>query len=68
MLLDGTDPSATAKPDPRPIKLLIRAHQFNAAVVGNDGAPFAAVAKRQGVSPSYFTRLVRGEIAEADIA
>jgi hypothetical protein len=59
MRIDGTDPFATAKPDARLIKLLIRARRFNAALVGSDGVPFAALAKRQGVSPSYFTRLVR---------
>ena len=59
MLIEGTDPFAAAKPDVRLIKLLIRARRFNTALVGSDGVPFAAVAKRQGVSPSYFTRLVR---------
>src|SRR5262249_17781572 len=48
--IDGTDPFATAKPDARLIKLLIRARRFNAALVGNDGVPFAALAKREGVS------------------
>jgi site-specific DNA recombinase len=59
MRIDGTDPFATAKPDARLIKLLIRARRFNATLLDSDGVPFAALAKRQGVSPSYFTRLVR---------
>ena len=59
MLIEGTDPFATAKPDPRLVKLLTRARQFNATLLGSDGVPFAALAKREGVSPSYFTRLVR---------
>src|SRR5215470_12563636 len=59
MLIDGTAPFATAKPDARLIKLLIRARRFNAALVGSDGMPFAELVKREGVSPSYFTRLVR---------
>jgi len=59
MLIDGTGWFATAKPDARLIKLLIRAHRFNAALAGSDGVPFAALAKQEGVSPSYFTRLVR---------
>ena len=59
MRIDGTDPCATAKPDARLIKLLIRARRFNAALVGSDGVPFAALARREGISPSYFTRLVR---------
>jgi site-specific DNA recombinase len=67
MLIDGTDPFATAKPDARLVKLLIRARRFNAALVGSDGVPFAALAKRQGVSPSYFTRLVRLSYLAPDI-
>jgi site-specific DNA recombinase len=59
MLIDGADPFATGKPDARLIKLLIRARRFNATLVDSDGVPFAALAKREGVSPSYFTRLVR---------
>src|SRR5215813_8164738 len=59
MLIEGTDPFAIAKPDARLIKLLIRARRFNATLAGSDGVPFAALAKREGVSPSYFTRLVR---------
>ena len=67
MRIDGTDPFATAKPDARLIKLLIRAHRFNATLVGSDGVPFAALAKREGVSPSYFTRLVRLSYLAPDI-
>ena len=59
MLIDRADPFATAKPDARLIKLLIRAHRFNAALASSGGTPFAALAKQEGVSPSYFTRLVR---------
>jgi site-specific DNA recombinase len=67
MRIGGTDPFATAKPDARLIKLLIRAHRFNAALVGSDGVPFAALAKRERVSPSYFTRLVRLSYLAPDI-
>ena len=67
MMIDGTDPFAPAKPDARLIKLLIRARRFNAALVGSDGVPFAALAKQQGVSPSYFTRLVRLSYLAPDI-
>jgi len=67
MRVDGTDPFATAKPDTRLIRLLIRARRFNATLVGGDGVPFAALAKREGVSPSYFTRLVRLSYLAPDI-
>jgi len=66
-MLVGTDPFATAKPDRRLIKLLIRACRFNAALAGSDGVPFAALAKQEGVSPSYFTRLVRLSYLAPDI-
>src|SRR6516162_1448911 len=67
MLIAGIDPFATAKPDARLVKLLIRARQFNATLLDSDGVPFAALAKRQGVSPSYFTRLVRLSYLAPDI-
>jgi len=67
MRIDGTDPFATAKPDARLIKLLIRARRFNATLLDSDGVPFAALARRQGVSPSYFTRLVRLSYLAPDI-
>jgi hypothetical protein len=67
MRIDSMDPFATAKPDARLIKLLIRARRFNAALVGCDGVPFAALAKREGVSRSYFTRLVRLSYLAPDI-
>ena len=67
MMIDRTDPFTTAKPDTRLMKLLIRAHRFNAALVGSGGTPFAALAKQEGVSPSYFTRLVRLSYLASDI-
>ena len=51
----------------RLIKLLVRARRFNAALRDSDGIPFAALAKREGVSPSYFTRLVRLSYLAPDI-
>ena len=59
MLIAGTEAFATAKPDARLVTLLIRARQFNATLLCSNGVPFTALAKREGVSPSYFTRLVR---------
>jgi site-specific DNA recombinase len=67
MLIEGTYPFATAKPDARLVKLLIRARRFNATLLDSDGVPFATLAKRQGVSPSYFTRLVRISYLAPDI-
>jgi len=67
MRIDGTDPLATAKPDTRLIKLLIRARRFNATLLNRDDVPFAVLVKREGVSPSYFTRLVRLSYLAPDI-
>jgi site-specific DNA recombinase len=67
MLIDAADPFSTSKRDTRLIKLLIRAHRFNAALVDAQDLPFAAVAKRAGVSPSYFTRLIRLSYLAPDI-
>jgi len=67
MLIDRADPFSTAKPDARLIKLLIRAHRFNATLAGSGGTPFTALAKHEGVSPSYFTRLVRLSYLAPDI-
>jgi hypothetical protein len=58
MVIDGPDPFA-AKPDARLIRLLLRARRFNATLAHGEGVPFAALADREGVSRSYFTRLVR---------
>jgi site-specific DNA recombinase len=67
MMIDSTDPSAIAKPNARLIKLLIRARRFNTALAGTDGVPFSELAKQEGVSPSYFTRLVRLSYLAPDI-
>jgi site-specific DNA recombinase len=67
MLIDRVDPFSAAKPDARLINLLIKAHRFNATLAGSGGTPFAALAKQEGVSPSYFTRLVRLSYLAPDI-
>src|SRR5467141_2268155 len=59
MVIDSTDPFAAAKPDARLIKLLLRARRFNVTLAEGEDVPFAALAEREGVSRSYFTRLVR---------
>ena len=66
MVIDGTDPFA-AKPDARLIKLLLRARRFNATLAQSEGIPFAVLAQQEGVSRSYFTRLVRLSYLAPDI-
>jgi site-specific DNA recombinase len=67
MVIDGADSSATAKPDGRLIKLLLRARRFNATLADSEDIPFAVLAQREGVSRSYFTRLVRLSYLAPDI-
>jgi len=67
MVIDGTDPFDAAKPDARLIKLLLRARRYNATLAHSDGVHFAALAQREGVSRSYFTRLVRLSYLAPDI-
>jgi len=67
MVIDGTDPFAAAQPDMRLIKLLLRARRFNATLAEGEGVPFATLAQREGVSRSYFTRLVRLSYLAPDI-
>jgi len=66
MVIDGTDRFAT-KPDARLIRLLLRARRFNATLAQGEGITFAALAEREGVSRSYFTRLVRLSYLAPDI-
>ena len=66
MVIDDTDPFA-AKPDARLIRLLLRARRLNATLAQGEGVHFAALAQREGVSRSYFTRLVRLSYLAPDI-
>jgi site-specific DNA recombinase len=45
----------------------LRARRFNATLVESDDVPFAVLAEREGVSRSYFTRLVRLSYLASDI-
>src|ERR1700726_638020 len=66
MVVNGTG-SFAAKPDARLIKLLLKARRFNATLADSEGVPFATLAEREGVSRSYFTRLVRLSYLAPDI-
>jgi hypothetical protein len=54
VLIEGTDPFATAKPDARLIKLLIRARRFNASLIDSDGVPFCGTRQAPGREPVLF--------------
>jgi hypothetical protein len=66
MVINGTA-SLAEKPDARLIKLLLRARRFNSTLAQGGGVPFAALAEREGVSRSYFTRLLRLSYLAPDI-
>jgi site-specific DNA recombinase len=67
MVIDGTDPFAAAQPDARLIRLLLKARRFNATLAQGEAVAFAVLAQREGVSRSYFTRLVRLSYLAPDI-
>jgi len=52
---------------PSTVHLLLRDKASWVEPLSSDGVPFAALAKREGVSPSYFTRLVRLSYLAPDI-
>jgi len=54
MLIAGTDPFATAKPDARLVKLLIRARRFNATLLDSDGVPFCRTGQATRGRPVLF--------------
>jgi hypothetical protein len=58
MLIDGTDPFATAKPDARLVKLLIKACRFNAVLLSGDAVgrcapPAAPICSQQRASRGW---------------
>src|SRR5262249_15375370 len=61
------DEGVCHRPDSRLVKLLIEVRRFNATFHDGDAVLFAALAMRQGVSPSYFTRLVRLSYLAPDV-
>ena len=52
---------------PSTVHLLLRDKASWVEPLSSDGVPFAALAKREGVSPYYFTRLVRLSYLAPDI-
>jgi hypothetical protein len=61
---------ARARSDGCPLRsglAALSAQQFNATLAHSDGVPFAALAKQEGVSRSYFTRVVRLSYLAPDI-
>ncbi|NNC64616.1 MAG: hypothetical protein HKN84_07505 [Gammaproteobacteria bacterium] len=58
---------STSKPDAALIKLLQRANRWRLRAEAEEGASMEVLAKEQGVTPSYFARIVRLAYLAPDI-
>ena len=67
MVIDSTDPCAIAKPNRAADQATDQGASLQYHTDGRSGVPFAALAKQEGVSQSYFTRLVRLSYLAPDI-
>ncbi len=68
MIIDGRNPyDSEAKPDPSLVKLLAKAHVLQEKLVTGDGLSVGQIAEREGLSGSYFTRLLRLTYLAPDI-
>jgi hypothetical protein len=68
MLIDAPlVPRQAARPDPKLIKLIARAHLFRDKLVQSGGGQLLDVAQREKLCGSYFTRLVRLSYLAPDI-
>lgn len=68
MVIDG--PAGwmeNGKADPSLAKLIVKSHVFREKLIKGGGASLRDIAVRQGVTPSYFTRLVRLTFLAPDI-
>ena len=60
-------PGISGKPDPKLIKLLVRAHRAKALLRGSPGIRIAELARREKLSPSYVALLLRLTFLAPDI-
>jgi hypothetical protein len=68
MQIDATlVPGQAARPDPKLIKLIARAHLFRDKLIQSRGVQLLDVAQREKLCGSYFTRLVRLSYLASDI-
>src|SRR5215212_1693480 len=56
-----------ARPNPSLIKLIVRAHLFNARLLHSAGGKFAELARREKLNRSYYARIVRLSYLAPDI-
>ena len=68
MIIDGPDGRGRkGKADPSLSKLIVKGHVFREKLLKGEGASLSDIAVRQGVTRSYFTRLVRLTFLAPDI-
>jgi len=68
MVIDGTaGRGRKGKADPSLAKLIVKGHVFRDKLIKGEGASLSDIAVRQGVTRSYFTRLVRLTFLAPDI-
>jgi site-specific DNA recombinase len=68
MLVDGqTLPGQAAKADPKLVKLIVRAHYLSSKLAESSSEYLAAVAQVEGLTSSYFTRVLRLTYLAPDI-
>lgn len=60
LIIEGRDANGQkTRPDASLVKLLIKAHDLNRKLIRDGGATIASIARDEGLSGSYMTRLVR---------
>ena len=68
MVIDGpAGRRGNGKANPSLVKLIFKSHVFREKLIMGGGASLSDIAVRQGVTPSYFTRLVRLTFLAPDI-
>ena len=68
LLIEGVGGGPRREPDRSLLRLLARAHRFQTMVMHDQGRSMTELAGDAGVSPSYFTRVLRLSFLAPDIA
>ncbi len=67
LLVNGADHRPAPEPDQSLVRLIVMAHRFRAMLASAEDHSIVALASRAGVSPSYFTRVLRLSFLAPDI-
>jgi len=68
MIINGANPdSRKAKPDPSLTKLVVKAYALHEKLMAGKGVSLGDIAKQEGLSGSYFTRVLRLAFLGPDI-